>query len=136
MWQAWAAAGTNLMTELASGDPVGARALVDDIHGVAEQRRDAALWEGWAQASFFLIVSLGSRDRAVSRVVLNDMLETVETHPGAVGGWQTMTVGLVLQAAFTLTKDLAPRDPDAAGAVCAETLGVPEAALQMMKFGD
>jgi palmitoyl protein thioesterase len=136
IWHAWAAAGGNLLTGLAPGDPAAARVLLDDMHRVAEDRDDAALWESWALASFNLIVGLGSRDPAVSRALVNDMLETMEKHPGPVGGWQTKVLHLVFHVAFTVTKDLGLQDPDAARAFSAETLGIPESMLKMMKFGD
>jgi hypothetical protein len=135
-WQAWALAGALLVVRLASVDLVSLRALLDDMHRVAEEHDDDDLWLCWAQASSNLVVILGSRDPAVSRVLVNDMLETVEQHPGGFGGWQTKVVGLVLQAAFTLTKDLASQDSEAARAFCAETLGIPEPMLEMMQFGD
>jgi alkylation response protein AidB-like acyl-CoA dehydrogenase len=64
------------------------------------------------------------------------MLKAVEKHPADVGGWQTKVMGLVLHAAFTLTEDLAKRDPVAARAFCVEVLGLPEWMLKMMRFGD
>ena len=85
--------------------------------------------------SISLIIALGSGDPAASRASVDDMLKAVERHPGAVGGWQTKVVGLVLKAAFDLTKDLASRDPDAARAFCVEVLGLPEWLLQKMQFG-
>jgi pimeloyl-ACP methyl ester carboxylesterase len=107
-----------------------------ELYRTAQAHDEPALWERWALTSFNFVIWLGSRDPVASRALVNDMLETVETHPGAVGGWQTAVVGLVLQIGFTLTKDLGLRDPDAARAFCAETLGMPESMLQIMKFGD
>jgi hypothetical protein len=124
------------MHDFHSVNPRATLALLDDIHRVAKERDEGALWETWALASFNLILGFGARDPAVSRVLVNDMLETVVKHPGPVGGWQTAVVGLVLYAAFTVTQDLGLRDPDAARAFSAETLGIPESMLQMMQFGD
>jgi hypothetical protein len=136
LWESWAVAAIILMVSLQSRDLGAARALLDDMRHVAEQRDDAALWEGWGQASYNLMIGLGSSDPIVSRALVHDMLETVEKHPGEVGGWQTKLVGLVLYAAFALTEDLASQDPEAARAFCGETLGLPEAMLSKMKFGD
>jgi hypothetical protein len=136
LWEAWGMAAIMFMARPPSRDLDAARALLDDMRRVAEERDDAVLWECWGRASHNLIVGLGSRDPSVSRALVHDMLGTVETHPGEVGGWQTKLVGLVLHAAFTLTEDLASRDPKAARAFCAETLGLPQELLAVMQFGD
>jgi pimeloyl-ACP methyl ester carboxylesterase len=136
LWELWAQAAFSLINDLRSSDPVAARALLDDMHGLAEARNEAVLWDGWATASTVLIVDLGSSDPVASRTLVNDMLTAVLSHPGEVGGWQTKVVGLILHAAFSLTKDLGSRDPDAARAFCVEVLGLPEWLLQKMKFGD
>jgi hypothetical protein len=41
----------NPTTDLAKRDAVAARALLDEIRGVAEARQEAALWEQWGQAA-------------------------------------------------------------------------------------
>ncbi len=135
-WEQFGKAALTLSFDLQWVSPCAVRALLDEMRGVAEARDETPLWEWWAIASFSLIVNLESRDPAVSRALVNDMLEAVETHPGAVGGWQTKVVGLVLKAAFDLTMDLASRDPVAARAFCADVLGLPDWLLQKMKFGE
>jgi ribosomal protein S10 len=136
VWEWWAKAAINLVVHLGSQDPGTARTLLDEMHGVVEARDEPPLWELWAIASFALIVDLGLRDPAASRALVTDMLEAVEKHPGPVDGWQTKAVGLVLKAAFDLTKDIATRDPDSARVFCADVLGLPEWLLQKMQFGD
>lgn len=132
----YAKAAVNLMNDLRSRNPVAARTLLDDMRDVAEARDEAALWEERAEVSYFLIVALGSGDRAASRALVDDMLKAVERHPGDVGGWQTMVMTYVQSAAFSLTKDLASRDPAAARTLSAEVLGLPDWFLQKMQFGD
>lgn len=137
LWELWAKAAVNLMFLDASRDPVAVRALLDDMRSVAEARNEAPLWELWAKAAGdLMMIDLRSGDLVAARGLLDDMLKAVERNPGDVGGWQTKVVGLVLHAGFSLTKDLASRDPDAARAFCTDVLGLPEWMLKTMQFGD
>ena len=61
------------MVDLRSRDPDAARALLDDMRGVAQERGEAALWEPWATAAANLMVDLRSRDPAAARALLDDM---------------------------------------------------------------
>lgn len=135
LWETWANRARDHFGFLITIDPVKARTLLDNMRGVAVKRGEAALWVRWAEASASLIVALGSSDPATSRALVGDMLRVLEENPGNVGGWQTAVVGLVLQAAFGLTEDLATRDPEKARVFCAEVLGLPEEMLQMIRFG-
>ena len=72
------------MVELRSRDPVAARALLDDMRGVAQARGEAALWELWARAAVNLMADLRSRDPDAARALLDDMRRSAQRGP--VGG--------------------------------------------------
>jgi hypothetical protein len=80
-------------------------------------------------------MAIGSSDAALSRKLFGEMIAAVEGHPGEVGGWQTAVVGLMLQTAFAMTKEVAARDPQAARSFCVEVLGLPDEMVRMMDFG-
>jgi Palmitoyl protein thioesterase len=61
LWNEWAKAGANLIYDLGSGDAVAARALVDDMRGVAVARDEATLWNEWARAAANLASARASR---------------------------------------------------------------------------
>lgn len=124
----------NFLSGLGMRNVEVAQRLLNDLHQLADKTDDVAIWEGWAGAAFNLLIGLGANDPGASKTLVSEMLGAVEKHPGPVGGWQTKTVGLVLNAAFTVTKDLAAHDPAAALAFCAEKLGLPEEFVSRMKF--
>jgi hypothetical protein len=69
----WLVAAVNLTDDLRSCDPAAARALLDDMRGVAAQRDEAPLWKEWAQAAFNLTLELRSSDPAAARALLAEL---------------------------------------------------------------
>lgn len=83
-WASWAkVALDDLMDDLASRDPVAARALLDDMRDVAAARDEAPLWEMWAMAVHELIIDVGSRDPVAARGLLDNMRRVAEARDEA-----------------------------------------------------
>lgn len=110
----WAGASVNLMIGVRSRDPDAARALLGDMHDVAEARGEPALWERWADAAFNLMIDLPSRDPDAARALLGDMHDVAQAR-GEAPLWEQWA-----KAAFNLTIDLQSRDRDAARAFTKE----------------
>jgi triacylglycerol esterase/lipase EstA (alpha/beta hydrolase family) len=107
----WLAAGVNLMRDLPSRDPAAARALLEDMRGLAGQHDEAELWELWAKAAVNLTIDLRSRDPDAARALLEDM-RGVAAQRDYAPLWKEWA-----KAAFLLTTDLRLRDPAAARAL-------------------
>ncbi len=87
-WAEWAkVANEALMDNLISRDPVAARAMLDDMRGVAEARSEAALWEQWAQAAFNVMNDLRSRDPVAARALLDEMHAVAEARNEFLPEW-------------------------------------------------
>ena len=114
----WSMAAVDLTIDLRSRYPAAARALLNDMRGVAAQRDEATLWELWTNAAFNLGNDLGSRDSAAARALLDDIRAVAARRDEATiwGKWA--------DAAFNLTRELGSPDPAAARALLNDMRGV------------
>ena len=117
----WAKASVDLMIDLGSRDPAAARALLDDMRGVAQERGEAALWQLWATAAVNLTADLGSRNPDAARALLDDMRGVAQAR-GEAALWEQWA-----RAAANLMVDLRSRDPDAARALLDDMRDVAQA---------
>jgi hypothetical protein len=86
---------------LVTGDPIAARALLDNMRDVAAARDETTLWKTWAYAALGLVDEFASSDPIAAWILLDDILSVTAAKHDEDFMWQAMVRNIVNAAVPT-----------------------------------